>query len=64
MSKHFSDLGINEQLLSSLVDLNISIPADINKKTMLVGGKKLFKTKPIREVSEYFKPKLKTIFHL
>ena len=34
MSKHFSDLGINEQLLQSLVDLDISIPTDIQKKTI------------------------------
>ncbi len=34
MSKHFSDLGINEQLLQSLVDLNISVPTDIQKKTI------------------------------
>ncbi len=34
MSKQFSDLGINEQILQSLVDLNISIPTDIQKKTI------------------------------
>jgi ATP-dependent RNA helicase DeaD len=34
MSKQFSDLGINEQLLQSLVDLNISVPTDIQKKTI------------------------------
>lgn len=34
MSKHFSDLGINEQLQQTLVDLNISVPTDIQKKTI------------------------------
>ncbi len=34
MSKQFSDLGINEQLVQSLVDLNISVPTDIQKKTI------------------------------
>lgn len=34
MSKQFSDLGINEQLLQSLADLNISVPTDIQKKTI------------------------------
>lgn len=34
MSKLFSDLGINEQLLQSLVDLTISVPTDIQKKTI------------------------------
>ena len=34
MSKQFSDLGINEPLLQSLVDLNISVPTDIQKKTI------------------------------
>jgi ATP-dependent RNA helicase DeaD len=34
MSKQFSDLGINERLLQSLVDLNISVPTDIQKKTI------------------------------
>lgn len=34
MSKQFSDLGINEQLLQSLVDLTISVPTDIQKKTI------------------------------
>lgn len=34
MSKQFSDLGINELLLQSLVDLNISVPTDIQKKTI------------------------------
>ena len=34
MLKQFSDLGINEQLLQSLGDLNISVPTDIQKKTI------------------------------
>ncbi len=34
MSKQFSDLGINELVLQSLVDLSISIPTDIQKKTI------------------------------
>lgn len=34
MSKQFSDLGINELVLKSLVDLNISVPTDIQKKTI------------------------------
>lgn len=34
MSKQFSDLGINEQLMQGLVDLNISVPTDIQKKTI------------------------------
>lgn len=34
MSKQFSDLGINEQLLQSLVDLNIAVPTDIQMKTI------------------------------
>ncbi|MGS0528094.1 DEAD/DEAH box helicase [Zobellia nedashkovskayae] len=34
MSKSFSALGINEQVLQSLADLNISIPTDIQKKTI------------------------------
>lgn len=34
MSKQFSDLGINEKLLQSLADLNISVPTDIQKKTI------------------------------
>jgi ATP-dependent RNA helicase DeaD len=34
MSKQFSDLGINKQLLQSLVDLDISVPTDIQKKTI------------------------------
>jgi len=36
MSKQFSDLGINELILQSLVDLNISVPTDIQKKTIPV----------------------------
>ena len=34
MSKQFSDLGINEQLRQSLVDLQISVPTDIQEKTI------------------------------
>ncbi|MGB5499866.1 MAG: DEAD/DEAH box helicase, partial [Maribacter sp.] len=34
MSKQFSELGINDLILQSLVDLNISIPTDIQKKTI------------------------------
>ncbi|WP_339704688.1 DEAD/DEAH box helicase [uncultured Kriegella sp.] len=34
MSKQFSALGINEQTLQSLVDLQISVPTDIQKKTI------------------------------
>ncbi|MDO6516675.1 DEAD/DEAH box helicase [Zobellia uliginosa] len=34
MSKSFSALGINEQLLESLADLKISVPTDIQKKTI------------------------------
>ena len=34
MAKYFSDLGINEQLMQSLVDLNISVPTDIQNKTI------------------------------
>lgn len=34
MSKQFSDLGINEFLLQGLVDLNISVPTDIQKTTI------------------------------
>ncbi len=34
MSKQFSDLGINEQIQQSLGDLNISVPTDIQKKTI------------------------------
>ncbi len=41
MSKQFSDLGINKQLLQGLVDLGISIPTDIQKKTIpIVLGQK------------------------
>ncbi len=36
MSKHFSDLGINEQLQQALADLQISIPTDIQEKTIPV----------------------------
>jgi len=36
MSKQFSDLGINKQLLLSLADLHISVPTDIQKKTIPV----------------------------
>ena len=34
MSKSFSDLGINQLLLQSLSDLNISVPTDIQQKTI------------------------------
>ena len=34
MSKQFADLGINAPILQSLVDLNISVPTDIQKKTV------------------------------
>ena len=34
MSKKFSDLGINEQLEKGLADLKISIPTDIQEKTI------------------------------
>ena len=34
MSKQFSALGIKEQLLESLIDLKISVPTDIQKKTI------------------------------
>jgi len=34
MSKQFSDLGINEQLQQSLIELQISIPTDIQEKTI------------------------------
>ncbi len=34
MSNPFSELGINEQIVQSLVDLNISVPTDIQKKTI------------------------------
>ncbi len=36
MSKHFSDLGINEQLQQSLAELQISIPTNIQEKTIPV----------------------------
>jgi len=36
MSKHFSDLGINEQLQKGLADLQISVPTDIQEKTIPV----------------------------
>ena len=36
MSKQFSDLGINEHFIKSLIDLNISVPTDIQKKTIPV----------------------------
>ena len=36
MSKSFSDLGINEQLKQSLADLQISVPTDIQEKTIPV----------------------------
>jgi ATP-dependent RNA helicase DeaD len=34
MSDQFADLGINKPLLQSLVDLEISVPTDIQKKTI------------------------------
>jgi len=34
MSKHFSDLGINAQLQESLVELQITIPTDIQVRTI------------------------------
>ena len=34
MSKRFSDLGINEQLQQGLADLQISVPTDIQEKTI------------------------------
>lgn len=34
MSNTFADLGINEQGVQSLLDLNISVPTDIQKKTI------------------------------
>ncbi len=34
MSNQFSDLGIKEQLLESLAELKISVPTDIQKKTI------------------------------
>ncbi|GGW44352.1 DEAD/DEAH box helicase [Arenibacter certesii] len=36
MPKQFSDLGINEQLQQSLADLQISVPSDIQEKTIPV----------------------------
>tara|TARA_R110002049_G_scaffold204004_1_gene374604 strand:+ start:191 stop:385 length:195 start_codon:yes stop_codon:yes gene_type:complete len=36
MSKQFSDLGINEHLLQSLIDQQISEPTDIQKKVIPV----------------------------
>ncbi|MBD3661837.1 MAG: DEAD/DEAH box helicase, partial [Arenibacter algicola] len=36
MSKQFSDLGINEHLLQSLIDQQISEPTDIQKKMIPV----------------------------
>jgi len=36
MSKHFSNLGINEQLQQALADLQISVPTDIQEKTIPV----------------------------
>lgn len=36
MSKRFSDLGINNQLQQSLTDLQISVPTDIQEKTIPV----------------------------
>ena len=36
MSKRFSDLGINESLQQSLADLQISVPTDIQEKTIPV----------------------------
>ncbi|PHR72878.1 MAG: DEAD/DEAH box helicase [Lutibacter sp.] len=36
MSKSFSDLGINEQLQQGLTDLQISVPTDIQEKTIPV----------------------------
>ena len=36
MSKRFSDLGINEQLQQGLADLQISVPSDIQEKTIPV----------------------------
>lgn len=34
MSKHFSDLGINEYMQQSLAELKISVPTDIQQKTI------------------------------
>ena len=36
MPKQFSDLGINDQLLQSLADLQISVPTDVQEKTIPV----------------------------
>ncbi len=36
MSKSFSDLGINEQLIKGLTELEISVPTDIQEKTIPV----------------------------
>ena len=36
MPKQFSELGINEQLQQSLADLQISVPTDIQEKTIPV----------------------------
>ncbi|WP_064967356.1 DEAD/DEAH box helicase [Tenacibaculum ovolyticum] len=36
MPKQFSDLGINKQLQQSLVDLHISVPTDVQEKTIPV----------------------------
>lgn len=36
MSKQFSDIGINEQLQQSLIDLQITVPTDIQEKTIPV----------------------------
>lgn len=34
MSNQFSDLGINQRIVQNLVDLDISVPTDIQKKTI------------------------------
>ena len=36
MSKPFSDLGISPELQQGLADLNITVPTDIQKKTLPV----------------------------
>ena len=36
MSKRFSDLGINKQLQQGLAELNITVPTDIQEKTIPV----------------------------
>ncbi len=36
MSKHFSDLGINAELIQSLAELKISVPTDIQEKAIPV----------------------------